>query len=242
VSVHTSTIDACLPWSSEVLQTQLRKRSLAPSFPWIKPRSGLGRILEKVATALPRCSRNRAVISDRSLCHLPGDRGQSQPDSSSSTAGSMLSLMEADLGHDEALGSVLCRHEGVMLTGGLLDRFVASDSPWMVFEVHARGIRIQTDPRMAARIRRIINALLGVFYPGGFDRLSGLSRLQPVVWLWPQLKSVHSSAAKVLAIESSSGIVTEFRFGTSRGLKDTLVKLANSDASPSSVSIQKPMS
>jgi hypothetical protein len=151
-----------------------------------------------------------------------------------------VSLMGATADHDGSLGPLLCRHEGVVLTGGALDRFMASDTPWMVLDVHSGGIRIQSDPRMASRIRRIANAVLGPFGPGGFVRLSQLSQFQPVTWAWGQLASVRSNAAKVVIIQSHGGGHIEFRFGSSRGMKDTFAKLAESEA-PRVVKVQAPV-
>ena len=149
--------------------------------------------------------------------------------------------MASNIPPSHALGPMLCRHEGVILTGGSFSRFIASDTPWMVIEVHREGIEIQKDPRLAARIRRVVNAVLGPFGPGGFAHLATLSKFKPITWRWEQINSISSSERKVITIASKSGVETEFRFGTSGGMTNTFGKLSECGEA-SSVRIEHPVS
>jgi hypothetical protein len=130
------------------------------------------------------------------------------------------------------MGSLASRHNGVLLEGNWLSRFMASDSPWLVFEVRTKGIVIQRDPRPAARFRRGANAIS----PRQAVSLVALASREPLIWNWSQMRSITSTSRKVAKLEMTSGEVAEFRFGSTTGCADTFVHLREL-APSSSVSI-----
>jgi hypothetical protein len=134
-------------------------------------------------------------------------------------------------GEDEpavsALGRLLSRHNGAVLHGTQLSRFTASGSPWMVLEVREHGIAVRQDPRLFSRARRLLNvALTPLLRPSA---ILGMDMTHHSSWTstWADISNIRSPARKVLAIESSRSTM-EFRFGSGRGLWDSMAKIERS--------------
>jgi hypothetical protein len=145
--------------------------------------------------------------------------------------------MLVDMGQEEPervarIGTLASRHNGVLLEGSWLKRFVASDSPWLVFEVRTERIVIQRDPRPAARFRRGANAVV----PMQAMSLVALASREPLIWKWSQIRSNTSTSRKVAKLETASVEPVVFRFGSSNGHYDTFIHLREL-APSSSVSI-----
>jgi hypothetical protein len=134
-----------------------------------------------------------------------------------------------------ALGALISRHNGVLLEGNWLNRFTASNAPWLVFEVREKGVVIQRDPRKAARLRRGANAAATTMRwgtPGQIGSLLELANSDPLTWGWSQIRSITSTSRKVAVLESASGQSAEFRFGSLGGHQDTFTQLKRTAPAP----------
>jgi hypothetical protein len=131
----------------------------------------------------------------------------------------------------ESLGGLRSRHNGSLLRGSGRVQGWESSRPWLVFEVHDRGVAIQPDPREAAKLRRYSNVVLeAVFRPIPFWLGMGTSYGPGTNSTWTvaldHIAEVSNPSRKCLVVETTHRVQKAFRFGSSAGFRDTVRKLS----------------
>ena len=109
---------------------------------------------------------------------------------------------------------------------------LATNTPWMVFEVHEEGVVVVPDSTPVAKVRYYLNMLLlPLTRPIPFLLGQRVTRRASEQWVmpWQGISRVTHSSRWCLTVETPHGASKTFRFRTTRGLQKTLSELRKHD-------------